>query len=103
MPALAEYLGVPQSIIDAVPTDGLGIANGDEDQFGFSYLEFDIALFTLIKGLSTADATVEDLSIINNVKQRIKSTVYKRANPYNLEHPMFVGRFVELENLESTL
>lgn len=103
VPALAEYLGVPQSIIDAVPTDGLGIANGDEDQFGFSYLEFDIALFTLIKGLSTADATVEDLSIINNVKQRIKSTVYKRANPYNLEHPMFVGRFVELENLESTL
>ena len=103
VPALAEYLGVPQSIIDAVPTDGLGIANGDEDQFGFSYLEFDIALFTLIKGLSTADATEEDLTIINNVKQRIKSTVYKRANPYNLEHPMFAGRFAELENLESEL
>ena len=31
VPALAEFMGVPQSIISAVPTDGLGIANGDED------------------------------------------------------------------------
>ena len=103
VPALAEYLGVPQSIIDAVPTDGLGIANGDEDQFGFSYLEFDIALFTLIKGLSTAGATSDDLAIIDNVKQRIKTTVYKRSNPYNLTHPIFASRFAELENLESVL
>jgi nicotinamide-nucleotide amidase len=103
VPALAEYLGVPQSIIDAVPTDGLGIANGDEDQFGFSYLEFDIALFTLIKGLNTDAATDEDLRIINNVKQRIKGTVFKRANPYNLDHPIFGARFAELENLESEL
>jgi nicotinamide-nucleotide amidase len=100
VPALAEYLGVPQSTIDAVPTDGLGIANGDEDQFGFSYLEFDIALFTLIKGLSTAGATLDDLGIINNVKQRIKSTAYKRANPHNIDHPIFGIRFEELENLE---
>ena len=103
VPALAELLGVPQSIIDAVPTDGLGIANGDEDQFGFSYLEFDIALFTLIKGLNTANATDADLKIIENVKQRIKGTVYKRSNPYNLEHPIFGARFAELENLESQL
>ena len=103
VPALAEYLGVPQSIIDAVPTDGLGIANGDEDQFGFSYLEFDIALFTLIKGLSTAGATSDDLAIIDNVKQRIKTTVYKRSNPYNLTHPIFASRFADLENLESVL
>ena len=103
VPALADYLGVPQSIIDAVPTDGLGIANGDEDQFGFSYLEFDIALFTLIKGLSTAGATSDDLAIIDNVMQRIKTTVYKRSNPYNLTHPIFASRFAELENLESVL
>jgi len=103
VPALAEYLAVPQSIIDAVPTDGLGIANGDEDQFGFSYLEFDIALFTLIKGLSTAGATSDDLAIIDNVMQRIKTTVYKRSNPYNLTHPIFASRFAELENLESVL
>jgi nicotinamide-nucleotide amidase len=103
VPALAEYLGVPQSTIDAVPTDGLGIANGDEDQFGFSYLEFDIALFTLIKGLTTAGATLDDLGIINNVKQRIKSTAFKRANPYNLPHPMFSVRFAELENLDTML
>ena len=103
VPALAEYLGVPQSIIDAVPTDGLGIANGDEDQFGFSYLEFDVALFTLMKNLSLADATDADLKIIENVKDRIKNTVFKRANPYNFPHPLFNIRYTELENLESTL
>lgn len=103
VPALAEYLGVPQSTIDAVPTDGLGIANGDEDQFGFSYLEFDIALFTLIKGLSTADATLNDLAIINNVKQRIKSTTYKRANPYNIAHPVFGIRFEELRMIDESI
>jgi NAD+ synthase len=103
VPALAEYLGVPQSIIDAVPTDGLGIANGDEDQFGFSYLEFDIALFTLIKGLNTGGATDDDLRIVNNVQQRIKSTIFKRANPYNLLHPIFGARFDELKNLELEL
>ena len=103
VPALADYLGVPQSIIDAVPTDGLGIANGDEDQFGFSYLEFDIALFTLIKGLNTESATDDDLRIINSVQQRIKSTIFKRANPYNLSHPIFGARFDELKNLELDL
>lgn len=103
VPALAEYLGVPQSIIDAVPTDGLGIANGDEDQFGFSYLEFDIALFTLIKNLSIDDASDDDLRIIENVKQRISSTSFKRVNPYNLSHPLFGARFTELENLEQQM
>lgn len=103
VPALAEYLGVPQSTIDAVPTDGLGIANGDEDQFGFSYLEFDIALFTLIKNLSLTNATEADLKIIENVKSRVSSTVYKRNNPYNLPHPMFPVRFEELKILDETL
>lgn len=103
VPALAEYLGVPQSIIDAVPTDGLGIANGDEDQFGFSYLEFDIALFVLIKKLSLDNASDRDIEIIENVKKRIRTTVFKRANPYNLAHPIFGERLYELEILDETL
>jgi nicotinamide-nucleotide amidase len=100
---MAELQGVPKSTIDAVPTDGLGIANGDEDQFGFSYLEFDIALFVLIKNLSLEGADENDIKIIDNVKQRVRNTAFKRANPYNLAHPMFSVRFAELENLDTML
>ena len=103
VPAMAELQGVPKSTIEAVPTDGLGIANGDEDQFGFSYLEFDIALFTLIKNLSLAGATEQDLAVIESVKSRLKGTVYKRNNPYNLSHPMYLARFEELKILDETL
>lgn len=103
VPAMAELQGVPSSTIYAVPTDGLGIANGDEDQFGFSYLEFDIALFTLIKNLSLAGATEADLKIIDSFKSRVRNSVYKRSNPYNLLHPMFPARFDELEILDEQL
>jgi len=103
VPAMAELQGVPSSIIEAVPTDGLGIANGDEDQFGFSYLEFDIALFLLIKNLSLDNASDSDIEIIENVKNRIRSTAFKRSNPYNLFHPVFGNRFSELENLDNVL
>ena len=101
VPALAELLGVPQSIVEAVPTDGLGIANGDEDQFGFSYLEFDIALFSLMKGgveLNKLDGP--DQAIVKAVADRVRSTTYKRANPCNMDHPLYPDRFETLSNLD---
>ena len=80
VPALAEYLGVPDSIVSAVPTDGLGIANGDEDQFGFSYLEFDIALFSLMRDdIDYNKLTDTDRQIVDSVAERVRSTTYKRA------------------------
>ena len=103
VPALADELGVPESIISAVPTDGLGVANGDEDQFGFSYLEFDIAMFSLFNDYDIADLEDKDMSIINNVKQRIGSTVYKRFNPLNLDHPLDQNRYTDLEQLDINL
>lgn len=104
VPALAEYLGVPQSIVEAVPTDGLGIANGDEDQFGFSYLEFDIALFSLMKGNVVLDELApEDKKIVESVIHRVKGTTYKRSNPFNLEHPLDAIRYDALENLDNNL
>ena len=103
VPALSDELGVPESIISAVPTDGLGVANGDEDQFGFSYLEFDIAMFSLFNDFDIADLEAEDMSIINNVKQRIGSTIYKRFNPLNLDHPLDQNRYTDLEQLDINL
>lgn len=100
VPALAEQLGVPESIVKAKPTDGLGIANGDEDQFGFSYLEFDIALLTLIRSNVKLDELDDaDRSIVEAVISRVSGTAYKRVNPLNLDHPVF-DRFSDLEKLD---
>ena len=104
VPALAEHLGVPRTIVEAVPTDGLGIANGDEDQFGFSYLEFDIALFSLLRGGVELDKlTDEDRAIVDAVADRVRSTTYKRTNPFNLSHPFDSVRYDELNKLDNYL
>jgi NAD+ synthase len=43
--ALGRVLGVPQSILEAAPTDGLwGDGRNDEDQIGASYAELEIAM-----------------------------------------------------------
>ena len=104
VPALAELLGVPQSIVEAKPTDGLGIANGDEDQFGFSYLEFDIALFSILRGdVDRTKLTDEDRAIVDAVADRVRSTTYKRTNPFNLSHPFDSVRYDELNKLDNYL
>lgn len=103
VPALAEYLGVPESIISAVPTDGLGVANGDEDQFGFSYLEFDIAMFSLFENYDIELDDDKDEAIVDDVKNRINSTVYKRLNPFNLDHPLDWKRYSNLKQLDDKL
>ena len=101
VPALAELLGVPQSIVEAKPTDGLGIANGDEDQFGFSYLEFDLALFKLMRGGIDLDSLTErDREIVEAVISRVRSTTYKRSNPFNLDHPLDSSRYEDLDKLD---
>jgi nicotinamide-nucleotide amidase len=103
VPAMAEYMGVPDSIIEAVPTDGLGITDKDEDQFGFSYLQFDIALFSLLQNFNCIAPTDSDQKIMDSVKERISNTTYKRANPLNLPHPLYNDRFENLQSLDSNL
>ena len=107
VPALAELNAVPQSIISAVPTDGLGVSTSDEDQFGFSYLEFDLALNEMIMH-QTSDTnefegklSEQDVSICLNVAKRVSGTAYKRFNPLNLNHPLDHMRFKRLEGFDS--
>jgi nicotinamide-nucleotide amidase len=86
----------------AKPTDGLGISDGDEAQFGFSYLEFDIVLMKLCQ-LTTDTNRKEfltslvvpdmDLPKVNRILDRIKGSTFKRSNPYNLEHPLQDNRY----------
>lgn len=111
VPKLAEMYGVPQETVFATPTDGLGISNGDEDQFGFSYLELDIVLMKLCslinEELSAADAlktfntlSESDQKIVNKIMSRISGSKFKRQNPFNLEHPIQKFRYDGLINID---
>jgi len=103
VPKLAQHLGVPNSVIEAKPTDGLGISTGDETQLGVSYLEFDIGLFTLMRDGDLSEASDQDIEKIKTISDRIKHSGYKRCNPYNLIHPADTLRYQALEMLDNTL
>jgi len=114
VPALAEMQGVPDSVVFAVPTDGLGISSSDEDQFGFSYLEFDLALFKLLENVDGVEfentisdiagfKDVKDKLIVEEVASRIRGTTYKRFNPYNLTHTFEKDRYDLLDKLDNQL
>ena len=114
VPALAEMQGVPDSVVFAVPTDGLGVSSSDEDQFGFSYLEFDLALFKVLENVDGVEfenvvsdivgfKDAKDKLIVDRVIDRIKGTTYKRFNPYNLKHTFEKDRYDLLEKLDNQL
>ena len=122
VPALARWLGVPESIWRAEPTDGLGIANSDEAQFGYTYLELDLMLFNITKtlhdGLTTDvfDDYHEDLEkfldfgdddhareVFQDLLVRMGSTWFKRMNPVNIKHPFDKGRYMELNGADADL
>lgn len=118
VPKLAEHYGVPASTVFAIPTDGLGISESDEAQFGFSYLEFDIVLLKATdyaawhpeaSGDDLMSALISDTdSEIDRVKlakifTRIKNSAFKRQNPYNLPHPSQNTRYSGLARLDKIL
>ena len=76
---LAVYLGVPQSIIDAPPTDGLfGDGRTDEDQLGASYDELEWAM-----KMAEVNGNPENFS----EREKIVFAIYKRLNTAN-QHKM---------------
>lgn len=111
VPKLAELYGVPSSTVFATPTDGLGFSKGDEDQFGFSYLEFDIVLMTLCQNtrltreelLEYLEVPASDLEKVNKILDRIKGSTFKRSNPFNLSHPLQANRYSGLSGIDAAL
>ena len=53
---LARVIGVPQEIIDKVPTAGLWEGQSDEDEMGITYHDLDIVLNAVEQGASDEDA-----------------------------------------------
>lgn len=130
VPALARYLEVPERIWRAKPTDGLGIDDGDEAQFGYTYLELDLMLFNITKTMSdglTTDRFTHmwdndlpglrnDLEkfldfgdddhareVFNDLMTRMGSTWFKRINPISISHPFDKSRYVELSTADADL
>lgn len=100
VPVMARLAGVPKSIYTAKPTDGLGIDDGDEAQFGCSYLEWDIMTMSIL----AKDVNVNDersRKVLEIVTERIKSSAFKRYNPAYLDNPLDKSRFTELSNLDN--
>ena len=72
---LAAYLGVPTSIQEAQPTDGLfGDSRTDEDQIGASYDELEWAMQMQDAGKTNADFSGRDLEVYK---------IYARLNTIN--------------------
>lgn len=113
VPAMALAMGVPENTIHALPTDGLGISNSDADQLGMNYLEFDILLldmlnlpemykYHVLEYINTIDdGDVKDKAWL--VFNRVKNTAFKRANPFNIVHPVYSDRFAKLDKLDRSL
>jgi NAD+ synthase len=63
--ALGVYLKVPESILNAAPTDGLfGDDRTDEDQLGASYSDLEWAMITLEKGVNVDDYTGKEKEVL---------------------------------------
>ena len=76
---LVKHLGVPQSILTAVPTDGLfGDDRSDEDQLGATYDELEWAMTAIEMQLSSADFTARQQEVM---------AIYSRLHRVN-QHKM---------------
>ena len=76
---LAAYLDVPQSILDAKPTDGLfGDDRSDEDQLGASYDELEWAMESIANNFPMENFTKREKEVY---------TIYKKLNKMN-QHKM---------------
>ena len=76
---LGKYLKVPQSILNAAPTDGLfGDSRTDEDQLGASYDELEWAMTQVERNMNSEDFSG---------REKVVFDIYKRLNTIN-QHKM---------------
>lgn len=95
---IAEYLGVPQEVIDAAPTDGLGVLpGGDEAQLGAPYSVVDQVLQTLIKSGIDLNGSLDQIKKLPHVEGVSNDLVVKIAerairNSFKRRNPTILSR-----------
>jgi len=82
---MASIAGVPQKIIDKVPTAGLWMGQTDEGELGAKYEVMDRILFSLVEEnrsvSETAESVCADESLVMRLRERMIKNGHKRALP----------------------
>lgn len=75
---LGKHLQVPESILQAAPTDGLfGDNRTDEDQLGASYDEFEWAMHQVSKGKKASDFTAREKEVFELYTRLHRANMHK--------------------------
>ena len=81
---LAIHLGVPQQIVEKVPTAGLWPGQTDEDELGLTYKEVDKCLYYMVDKKANRKQLLEmgfEERFIDRVNNLIESSHFKRKLP----------------------
>jgi len=81
---LAQYLGVPEQIINKPPTGDLWVGQTDEGELGFTYAEVDRLLVLMVDCRWRRNELVEygfDPRFVDRVAEMIRRNHYKRRMP----------------------
>ena len=82
---LAAYVGVPEKIVNKVPTAGLWPGQTDEGELGASYDVMDEVLYYLADKQLTvrqaAEKTGNDLALVKKLYDRMQTNAHKRCMP----------------------
>ncbi len=81
---MARHLGVPEKVIDKVPSPGLWRGQTDEGELGISYDDLDRILLGLeleMKPQEVSDRTGLSLEQVLHVEEMIRRSIHKRKTP----------------------
>jgi len=83
--ALADYLGLPEHLVEKEPSAGLYVGQTDAKELGFDYDELDPVLHLLYdEGYSVREAAEETLLSVDEVeamRDRVERNQHKRESP----------------------
>lgn len=86
---VADYIGVPKSIIEKAPTAGLWTGQTDEDELGIKYDLMDKILYLMVdKGLSIEEVSTQlkiSYEEVLRIKKMVESSKHKLSSPCIVE------------------
>ncbi len=81
---LAEYLDLPEEIIEKEPSAGLWEGQTDENEIGYSYDVLDEVLYSLEQGMNEDEIQKQfghNSDVIEDIKEMKRCSKHKRENP----------------------
>ena len=81
---LAKKIGIPENLIEKVPTAGLWVGQTDEGEMGISYENLDVILMGIELGLTSEEIVSKtglDPKLVDLVWNKHRTSVHKRKMP----------------------